>query len=65
METTGIIHITTVHADGAVWGHETRHCDPGGCAAGADRYYAHLTAADVEVGHVYEVDTGGIIAEIE
>ena len=36
------IHVTRV-TDGSVYGHDTKYCDPQGCAAGADGYCDSLS----------------------
>ncbi len=65
-EKTEVIHITEIRNGHDVWGHSGKHCDPAGCAAGADRYYKLIDADEVEVGHAYEVNEWGtILAEME
>lgn len=63
---TEIVHVTSIRSGSDVWGHETSHCDEGGCAAGANVYYKTVDASEVKVGHVYEIDENGkVLAEIE
>ena len=57
----GVVHVTRVTEDGAVYGHAARHCDPAGCA-GTERYLGLVKGA--ERGHVYEIEAGRIVAEI-
>lgn len=49
------IHVTRI-SDGSVYGHETSHCDAGGCAAGADGYWSNLNPEDVTVGDVVDLE---------
>jgi hypothetical protein len=48
------IHITEKTIRGA-YGHEMRHCDPGGCAA-ISAIFLDLPDDEVEVGNCYEVE---------
>lgn len=54
------VHVTRV-TNGDVYGHAARHCDPTGCA-GDERYLGRIE--DAEVGHVYEIRGGRVLAEI-
>ena len=51
------IHITRTTEHGEVYGHETSHCDPQGCA-GDELFWKDLEGADLEVGEVYALEDG-------
>lgn len=60
------IHVTEIRNGQDVWGHSDSACDEGGCAAGAELFFSKVESADVEVGHVYEIDEAGkVLFEVE